>query len=165
MKTLMFASWDKLLAHLEITECVAYHAPLDISPRHVRAKAFKNGKVRVWIDGGKRLGISPFTADSGHLSRFRRVFDSDARPTVVTADNYFDAASGLYWYCNDYHGGAASELYSIMSARLHYTPASSEDAPEAGTEAETFYADLEAGTWDATELLNAIDAAQAKAHG
>jgi hypothetical protein len=82
--------------------------------------------------------------------------------TNVTTDNYFDAAQALYWYCNDWHGGQASELYSIMSARLAYSPASSESGVEEGTDAETFYGELEAGAWDATELLDAINVAQAQ---
>lgn len=75
MKTKPFETWEALLAHLKTTECVAYHAPMDISPRHVRAKAFKNGKVRVWPEGWKRLGASPFTADPGHLTRFGQVVE------------------------------------------------------------------------------------------
>jgi hypothetical protein len=70
MKPVPFTTWEALLAYLRRIECVTYHAPMDYLPRYVRAKALKNGKVRVWVDGGKRLGISPFTADTGHLSRF-----------------------------------------------------------------------------------------------
>ena len=42
--------------------------------------------------------------------------------TPVTADNYFDAAQALYWYATAWHGGQDSELYSILSARLGYSP-------------------------------------------
>lgn len=84
--------------------------------------------------------------------------------TPVTADNYFDAAQALYWYCTAWHGGQDSELYSIMSARLGYTPAMSECGIDQETEAMGFSAELESGEWDATEMLCAIDAAYAESH-
>lgn len=79
--------------------------------------------------------------------------------TKVTPENYFDAAQALYWYCNDWHSGQSSELYSIMSARLEYNPGCLERGPEEGSEASTLYAELESGAWDATEMLDAIKAA------
>jgi len=86
------------------------------------------------------------------------------RHTSVTAENYFDAARGLYWYCSDWHEGQWSGKYSILSARLQYTPAMSERGPSDDDESSAFYAELEAGQWDATELLDAIDAAYNQAH-
>lgn len=47
---------------------------------------------------------------------------------ILSVDNYFDAARGLYWYCSSYHGGQASDLYRIMCA-LDYHPGASERAP------------------------------------
>ena len=42
----------------------------------------------------------------------------------------FDLACGLYWHCYDWHGGQNSERYSIMSARLEYSPGANEYGPE-----------------------------------
>ena len=69
-----FASWAELLAFLKLREVVGYHAPLDISPVYVRAKAFKNGKVRVYVNSAD---ADNFTADEDHLSRFRRPTDEE----------------------------------------------------------------------------------------
>ena len=81
---------------------------------------------------------------------------------AVTDENYMDAARGLYWYCTHYHGGQDSELYSIVSARLEYTPGMGEDPPSGDDEsgedilAFEFYSALERGDVDATELCEAI---------
>jgi hypothetical protein len=62
-----------------------------------------------------------------------------------------DIAQGLYWYCNDYHGGQGSHLYRILSKVSGiYRPASWEDGPSGG--GEMVYAALEAGDLDADEL-------------
>ena len=62
-----FASWGDLLTYLKTCEVVRYHAPMDVGGRWVRAKPFKNGKVRVWTAFFRG---SAFTADAGHLDRF-----------------------------------------------------------------------------------------------
>jgi hypothetical protein len=77
----------------------------------------------------------------------------------VTTDNYFDAAQALYWYCSDWHSGQNSIEYSIMSARLHYTPGCSERGIDQETEAREFYAALEDKSIDPEALLSAIDRA------
>ena len=60
--------------------------------------------------------------------------DCDARCTL------FDLAAGLYWYCSDWHSGQWSDEYSIMSARLGYTPGRSESsAADAGEDAQHVY--------------------------
>lgn len=65
-----FASWDEVVEHVSGGGAVLYHAPLDASPRAVRVRhVFKNGKLR--IDPLSR-DADCFTADAGHLSRFRR---------------------------------------------------------------------------------------------
>lgn len=73
----------------------------------------------------------------------------------VTADNYFDAARGLYWYCVDYHGGQFSDLYRIQ-CQLQYQPSPSENGADEHDESGEFYAALVAGDIDAQETLNAI---------
>lgn len=61
-----FGCWSGLLAAIHDGAILYYHAPLDFSPRRVLiAKVFKNGKVRVLA------GSLLFTADPGHLDRFR----------------------------------------------------------------------------------------------
>jgi hypothetical protein len=63
----------------------------------------------------------------------------------------FDIAQGLYWYCNDYHGGQGSDLYRILSQVSGiYRPGAMEHGPSDG--GEMVYAALEAGDLDADEL-------------
>jgi hypothetical protein len=72
MKFESFASWPDLLAHIESgavrSEGLWYHAPLDVLPYSVRVELRARGKVRVF----PWSSADPFTADEGHLSRFRR---------------------------------------------------------------------------------------------
>jgi hypothetical protein len=62
-----FTSWAAFLSFVRAGGPVKYQAPLD---RHatnvVITQVYKNGKVRV------RGGGMTFTADAGHLPRFRR---------------------------------------------------------------------------------------------
>lgn len=71
-----FSSWQALLTYLAgpspdlAKRWVWYHAPLDTRPCLVRVvKVFKNGKLR--IDPCLSGRGEAFTADEGHLSRFR----------------------------------------------------------------------------------------------
>jgi hypothetical protein len=62
-----FGSWHGLLHYLEShNNIVYYQAPMDHYPAMVTiSKVFKNKKLRVQYQGGS------FTADRGHLDRFR----------------------------------------------------------------------------------------------
>jgi hypothetical protein len=74
----------------------------------------------------------------------------------VTKENYFEAAQALYWYCVDNHGGMSCPLYSILSARLGYTPSCSELGVNDDDDSSLFYAELESGAIEAENLLTAI---------
>jgi hypothetical protein len=64
-----FATWTDVLAFVDRGGWLHYHAPMDLRPTSVRVvKRFKNGKLR--LDPGPYA--DHFTADSGHLDRFRR---------------------------------------------------------------------------------------------
>jgi hypothetical protein len=64
-----FASWAELLTYVEEKRGpVRYHAPLDIRPAMVRAER-RGKKVRVFPFASD---CDSFTADAGHLDRFRR---------------------------------------------------------------------------------------------
>lgn len=65
-----FDSWDAVLSHVASGGKVWYHAPLDVLPHSVRVETRKGKKLRVfpWT-----READPFTADAGHLNRFRRV--------------------------------------------------------------------------------------------
>lgn len=64
-----FKSWDALLSFIERGGRVFYHAPLDVYPVEVQiAKVYKNKKIRVVPPS---LNADAFTADEGHLDRFR----------------------------------------------------------------------------------------------
>lgn len=61
-----FGCWTGLLAYLDSHATVYYQAPLDLRPSLACVvKRFKNGKLRLAV------GPYTFTADSGHLDRFR----------------------------------------------------------------------------------------------
>lgn len=62
--------------------------------------------------------------------------------TTIDRDNYFDAATGLYFYCVDWHGGQASKEYEILSrlqTELNFKPGMSEPDDQA----QDFYSELE----------------------
>lgn len=64
-----FATWAELLDHVAAEYPLAYQAPLDARPVVITVTRRRDGKLRVtptFSDAG------PFTADEGHLSRFRR---------------------------------------------------------------------------------------------
>lgn len=64
-----FESWTDVLKAARDGVWLWYHAPLDLRACSVRVvRVYKNGKLR--IDPG--CGADSFTADVGHLSRFRR---------------------------------------------------------------------------------------------
>jgi len=65
-----FAQWSDLLAYVASNAPLFYHAPLDYAPTRIRPfKVYKNGKVRI---DPLSAGADCFTADPGHLGRFRR---------------------------------------------------------------------------------------------
>ena len=61
-----FDSWADVLAHVDAKRPIFYWAPLDVRPVRVFAES-RRGKVRVQV-----RDAYPFTADAGHLDRFRR---------------------------------------------------------------------------------------------
>jgi hypothetical protein len=72
-KLVAFCDWASLLAYVDgptpdmAHRWVWYQAPFDAWPRLVEVRRrFKNGKLRI------KAGPLTFTADSGHLIRFRR---------------------------------------------------------------------------------------------
>jgi hypothetical protein len=64
-----FSTWDALLTHIRAGGAVAYQAPLDVRPIRVRVVAQSGGRLRVYPPTSD---ADPFTADPGHLPRFRR---------------------------------------------------------------------------------------------
>lgn len=64
-----FRDWAQLIAHIRAEYALWYQAPMDIRPALVTAIIRKDGKLRVtsW-----HPDFVNFTADPGHLSRFRR---------------------------------------------------------------------------------------------
>jgi hypothetical protein len=65
-----FATWADVVTAAHQSVVLFYHAPFDIDPKRVRvARVFKNGKIRI---APSRVA-SGFTADAGHLNRFRKI--------------------------------------------------------------------------------------------
>lgn len=69
MRFSTFKTWDEVLAAARSGVRLWYHAPLDLTPRSILVlRIFKNGKIRI---DPLSSGADNFTADAGHLSRFR----------------------------------------------------------------------------------------------
>ncbi len=69
MLFLSFHTWADVLAHVNAKLPIYYHAPMDHRPRKITiARVYKNGKVRV---AKPAADCDAFTADTGHLDRFR----------------------------------------------------------------------------------------------
>ncbi len=67
MQANTFTSWDDVLHAAQSGARLFYHAPMDLRPIRVHVvRVCKNRKIRI-----KALSGVVFTADSGHLSRFR----------------------------------------------------------------------------------------------
>ena len=65
-----FDTWADVLAAAKRGERLWYQAPLDSSPRSILVvKVYKNDKIRIDPLSNQ---ADAFTADAGHLGRFRR---------------------------------------------------------------------------------------------
>ena len=64
-----FPTWADVMRHVRLGLCVWYQAPLDYKPVLIDARLTRGEKVRVRPFGD----ADPFTADEGHLDRFRRI--------------------------------------------------------------------------------------------
>ena len=66
-----FADWAQLIDHVRAGYRLWYHAPMDIAPVRVGAVVrARDAKLRVTPIYSN---ADPFTADTDHLSRFRRL--------------------------------------------------------------------------------------------
>lgn len=85
MATLLpFDSWSDVLEAAASGEQLYYLAPLDRHPSAVAVvKIFKNGKLRIDPLSNQ---ADRFTADSGHLARFKRR-ESDPPPEAFLRDH------------------------------------------------------------------------------
>ena len=73
-----FDSWAEVLNWCGTGAPIFYHAPMDYRPARVQVHVYKNHKVRVYPPTND---ADAFTADAGHLSRFRREL-AQVRPEV-----------------------------------------------------------------------------------
>ncbi len=65
-----FDSWADVLAAARRGDRLWYHAPMDYQPRSIHVvKVFKNGNIRIDPLSNQ---ADKFTADRGHLDRFKR---------------------------------------------------------------------------------------------
>jgi len=55
----------------------------------------------------------------------------------------FDMEAAIYWYANDYHGGQASDLYSILSTSEFKPGPTHHGVKDEGDMAEKMYKNLE----------------------
>lgn len=82
-----FANWDQVLDYATTHGAIWYHAPLDRNPVRVDIlRVFRNGKIRL------RHGDCSFTADAGHLDRFRM---RGVRPLVTPSLPQPDTSKGV----------------------------------------------------------------------
>lgn len=88
LRLIPFATWAAVLEHVGAGKATWYQAPLDTRAVRVRVGLRRRGtRVRVTPPGGD---CDPFTADAGHLDRFRR---EDPR----TLSFAVDGASEVFW--------------------------------------------------------------------
>jgi len=74
----MFASWPDVLAAARRGDRLWYQAALDVRPRAIAVdRVFKNGKIRIDPLSNQ---ADKFTADVGHLDRFRRRVLANLKP-------------------------------------------------------------------------------------
>lgn len=67
-----FETWEAVLAHVAAGLPVWYHAPLDYRPsRLFFLRVMRGAKIRI-APSGKWHSHFSFTADAGHLDRFRK---------------------------------------------------------------------------------------------
>ncbi len=82
-----FPSWSALVGAVARGERIFYHAPLDARPVLVRCELRgrnpRTFKVRVFPPS---RDADPFTADTGHLDRFKRLVKSEP-DLVLTLDD------------------------------------------------------------------------------
>lgn len=64
-----FRDWAQLIDHIAAGYPLWYQAPMDYRPAQVSVVVRKDGKLRV---SSIYTDADPFTADQGHLDRFRR---------------------------------------------------------------------------------------------
>ena len=64
-----FETWVQLIDHIHAGYPLWYQAPMDYRPVQIGATVRKDGRVRVTPTYSD---ADPFTADIGHLDRFRR---------------------------------------------------------------------------------------------
>lgn len=64
-----FTTWAQLADHVSAEYPLFYQGPMDYRPAQVTAVVRKDGKLRV---SPVYTDADPFTADAGHLPRFKR---------------------------------------------------------------------------------------------
>ena len=64
-----FSTWSQLVDHVRAGYPLFYQAPLDYRPVLISAVVRRDGKLRVHPPYSD---CDPFTADEGHLPRFKR---------------------------------------------------------------------------------------------
>lgn len=65
-----FGTWAELLDHIAAGYTLFYQAPLDYNPAQVSVVERRDGQLRVTPI---YRSADPFTADTGHLDRFRKL--------------------------------------------------------------------------------------------
>lgn len=90
MNLVAFKSWPEVLAYARTGRPLYYKAPMDhqavrLLPGHAQPPSYeaKQRSIRIWPFGsvgrGRSRSADPFNADSGHLDRFLRPEESEAR--------------------------------------------------------------------------------------
>jgi len=108
-----FDSWSDVVAAATRGDRLWYAAPLDARAREVRVKrVYKSGKLR--IDPVSN-DADAFTADAGHLSRFRRPSTPKPAPAPGPVPDSIEFDADEISAASAWHGGQGSMLYAIAS--------------------------------------------------
>lgn len=79
-----FPTWNALVGAVGRGEAIWYQAPLDARPVRVRCELRARSKVRVFPP---TRDADPFTADAGHLERFKRYIPAREPDEVIVFDD------------------------------------------------------------------------------
>lgn len=114
------------------------------------------GKTAGWIKKANDENLDmEFSSGERSVADEQRILDEEEAPSLkqemmdflrqsygTEEDFEYDAEIAIYWFANDYHGGQASELYSILSTSS-FRPGPISTLDSEGELVKMMYEDLE----------------------
>lgn len=123
-----FDSWDQVLEHVRARKPTWYQAPMDHRPVKISVAVAGVHTVRV-IPPSR--DVDPFTADLGHLNRFRRQPNSAERRVDRLVSAYLNSS---HWDTNRF--GCSSDMWIDDPERAARCERAAESGADGSTHAE-----------------------------